>query len=211
MKILAQDNKYEVYAFQYWARSEGHKWISWNEQHTPAFDVFYKERPDIYIGPIANNSATEACIKQNQTKHIKVHDYFQFEINDMSINYDFLIDTHNWKRVSEDEYLTCEVGICNAQPPDPKIYELCKTHKVKILGRYQWPIPQYLGLSSVTDERSLYSSCQAAYVQNYVELAHALGCQSDDIIGNFDMGDLTGTSEYTYNKVAPFLFYELLQ
>jgi len=227
-KIVAQ-TCLDIRAFKPYCLQAGHTWIEWDESHTPAFDVFYEAKPDLYIGPELNRPIRK-CIEKYKTPYLEVFEDFTYynSATQSTYSYDFLIDNVQWYREDKLDEFYCTLACCNVQPTS-SIYDLINDYHVKILGTYAWPVPQYIGLCSLAQQRQLYSSAKAAYVQNKQEMCKAMGCQtpvfSDNvellewaqplsdfpkIFENNEFGLLTIDKEKVYNTQAPQILEGLL-
>lgn len=187
MKILAQDNVFEIRGFKSFFERLGHKWISWDEGHSAAFDVFYEVKPDIYIGIYPHSKAVRKCLlKYPKIKVVEVPDYYTYSVKldegcCMNFAYDYLVDDNMWYKVEASSKFSCDIAYVD-NVPSREVLDF----NIKVFGKYMVHIPQYLGLCSIAEEREIYSSAKLVYVSDKQGESRAMGCGALCISDSFE-------------------------
>lgn len=168
-----------VHGFQNLFEKAGHKWIWWEENHTPAFDAFDEIRPDIFIGCGSNTTAIDKCLAsyRNVRTMMQIAPY-TFEINGTKLAYPTLVDQYVHRVGPINKRLSCDIAC--VELPHPHLLHICTESKliVKISGHSPWPIPQYIGVMTGPEMVSLYQSAKAVYANTPEEAGRAIACGS---------------------------------
>jgi hypothetical protein len=182
MKILAQTVGNELSGFEAAAKHAGHEWIWWQEEHTPAFDVFDEVRPEVVFMSGDPSAALHSCLAEFKPKHVLTHPDTPFEFKLQGTNglafKPGLVDLHTFHAGKPTPaYLTTLCAVC---PPNPVILGYCEDlgRCIKIIHEEPWPVAQYLGVGSLDDKRQLYQSAGFSFVSTYMEALRAVSCGS---------------------------------
>lgn len=185
MKVLAQGVPGCTYAgFKRAVEVEGGTWIWWQEQHTPAFDVFDEVNPDA-IFCMETSRALSKCILEFSPIVIKGQpDPFTFDVgSDKTVDFQRLYDAHifgltepfpahrSHAVIAAD---VCQIGlqICyNAIEAD-----------IKVISETSWPVSQYMGRASVQQKAELYASTGAVVTDSAIEAMRAIACGAGAIV-----------------------------
>jgi hypothetical protein len=142
MNILAQGVPGNTFAgFQRAIQHDSHKWVWWEEHHTPAFDVFDEFQPElIMLMDISRPMAK--CIEEFQIPVVKGnHEQpFVFAIGDLEIDFHYLVDSHAFSLGEPNPEYQCDIGImCE---PNPLGLHLCQQepYSVKVMNETAWPV-----------------------------------------------------------------------
>ena len=182
MRVLAQGVagcRYQ--GFQRAVEATGCQWTWWQEEHTPAFDVFHEIEPDV-VFCMNRTRALSKCIMANKTLLIQGNEQepFKFEVGpDKIIDFSRLVDTHvfNPQAAMSPAYVS---DVCIVGKPTAICLKLCMDCdiNIKIVGDDKWAVSQYLGVASLTQKQQLYSSSHVVVVSNTVEAMRVIACQS---------------------------------
>jgi len=195
MKILAQAVANNTVAgFQRAAEAAGHKWVWWEEQHTPAFDVFDELQPDVLFFMEANRALLK-CIQEFSPHMVQgfFHTPFEFDVNGQRLRCERLVDTHIFCAGDPDPAYECSVGI--VCPPNPLGLSLCNQLgklNVKIVCEQPWPVAQYLGYGSLMTKRDLYRHSTIVMVPDLLEAMRVIACGSIPYATDSTVNELTG-------------------
>ena len=184
MKILAQTIGNELSGFEAAAKHQGHEWIWWEEQHTPAFDVFDEVRPEVVFLSGDQSDALQSCYAEFRPKYVITHPDTPFDFTVQGTVPDYikfrpgLVDAHMFRTGKPSPaYLTILCAVC---PPNPVILGYCEDlgRSIKIIHEEQWQVAQYLGRGSLDDKRQLYQSAGFSFVSTHMEALRAMACGS---------------------------------
>jgi len=181
MNILVQGTANTTLSgFQRAAEAEGHTWIWWEENHTPAFDVFDDVKPDMLFCMENVSRATQKCVAEFNIPFVcgDSKQPFKFSVSNQMMDFERLVDAHIYHMVDEiDPALECDIGVvCE---PCPLVLNLCRNigeYNIKIMGDTPWSAIQYLGVGSMHDKARLYQSCRVAVVDSTLEMMRAIAC-----------------------------------
>lgn len=199
MKILAQAKPHNTLAgFQRAVVKAGHQWVWWEEEHTPAFDVFDSYKPDILFCMEDYSRAVKKCIEERKIPFVIGHydDPFTFTVqpvDDESIRlaYGWLADTNFFKPSVGGNNIWCELGVVAA--PNPTIINLCfnnlNTINIKIMYEEPWKVAQYIGVPKLEDKRNLYNISLAVFVDTVLEAMRVIACGSIPITIDQELSD----------------------
>lgn len=188
MKILAQAHPQTLMrGFKSAAEKDGDKWIWWDINHTPAFQVFKDIQPDIFIthSDQINNIDIQKCLKQFKTNKtiIQIKDKFIFNIDiygkkfivAKQLVYPILFDTINKYSTPPFEFMRCD--LVSVGEEDSFIQHLCYPigrYNIKVFGSKRWSVPQYMGDISVSGKIKFYNSARTIFSNNLEDIAIAL-------------------------------------
>lgn len=180
MKILVHGKTGNLFGgFQPQAEKAGHQWIWWEEEHTPAFDIFEKIKPGLFIGDENQSRAVQKClIKDNVPAIFQFDNNFSFGTDNGNVaHYPLLVDTVNYyPECPGSPELICDLACCE-EPHDAVLN--CTFwigyNNVKIFSPIHWPIAQYLGNADNATKLRLYRSARWVFANTAVELSRAIG------------------------------------
>lgn len=187
MNILAHATPGNTYGgFRLAAEAQGHKWVWWEESHTPAFDVFDELKPEMvfFMDP---PRALQKCVLEYDTMTVQGYpdQPFSFTAGTKKIENSGLVDNHIFCPGDAHPAYLCEIGIvCE---PNPIGLELCRFvghHNIKIMCEEPWPLPQYLGIGTLENKRDLYRSAKVVLVSDMLEAMRVIACGALPISNN---------------------------
>ena len=196
MKILVQAvPQNHLFGFKALFEAKKHKWIWWDDNHTPAFDVFEEVQPDLYIGcePVGQISrAVSKCLGRYKPKTIFQIAPYTYEIGKAQLSYPVLVNTSVHQPGDADPALACDIACC--EEPHPHLLSLCKgtNLNIKILGEHRWPVPQYLGGARWDELVRLYQSAKIGYANTMEEIGRIMACRTLCITSNADAQQVFG-------------------
>jgi hypothetical protein len=195
IKILAQGKQHNhIAGFKPCVEIAGNKWIWWDENHTPAFDVFDEIKPDIFLGVGELSRAVEKCLKSFECQYIiqfaeysySIHPT-QSQLDTQILTFPILIDDITFYPGKPQNKFKTDI-LCYGITSEPDIYfmALCGIEKpmnVKLIGNYRWPLIEYAGQVNQEEKIAFIQSSKLIYCQTLGEVAQALACQKLPVTG----------------------------
>jgi hypothetical protein len=227
MNILAQAIPGNTYAgFQRAVQNDGHRWVWWEEDNTPAFDVFDEVRPDIVFCTSWTSSLNKCVNEFNVTsvfgdKNIPFVFVVRKSNNTITtFNFEYLVD--NLIYYVDDEppmnALACDVGV--ACRPNKTALNLCADPRelnIKIISETPWSVSQYLGFMSIHQKREFYRASSIVMVDDVTEAVKVMACGSlpvsvipIDSLTVWHTIDHTDIIDYIYNVIDSTTLYKLM-
>lgn len=198
MKILVQAvPKNHLFGFKDLFEARKHQWVWWEETHTPAFDAFDEIRPDLFIGTGQPSKALLKCIEVYKPAVMVQSGPYTYEIAGIELAYPLLVNASVHQPAAPNPALSCDIACC--EEPHPHLLSLCKfidKFDIKILGNYQWPVPQYLGIAPWQQLVQLYQSASIVYANTLEEAGRAMGCKTAWITSNPQLEEQLGCKIY---------------
>jgi hypothetical protein len=191
MKILAQAiPENTMSGFQRAAEHAGHKWIWWEEQHTPAFDAFDEIKPDLVMLMRFTKPLSKCLIESGIPIVMGYFDSpFSFNINEeRGLDCERLVDAHMFSPGDVHPAYICPLGIVS-NPSPMGLHLLDKIDCVKIMCEEAWPSYQYLGIPTMMDKRDLYRSSSVVLIHDMIEAMRVIACGSIPISDADDLHD----------------------